>query len=132
MKKFASILLIYVIVFLTCFSSPAQTPTRFDEEQKPPSVSNDNLKEIFAKQMRKTKESVFTKADIEKLEKESVKQTMKRSNFSAKQKTWLWIGIGTAVGVTILILAARGRDDERDGREGRVCIAIFPPPPGCQ
>jgi uncharacterized membrane-anchored protein len=109
-KKSVSLLIIYAIVFLTCSSSLAQTANQFGENQKQRSAKS-NLKEFFAKETRQTDPTAVTMADVEKLEKESTKQRMKKNNLSGKQKTWLWIGIAAAAAITVLILVTRNDDD---------------------
>ena len=124
-KKFVSLLMIYSILLLSCFSSLAQTPHRLSKELNPPPAQKNNLKEIFAEEIQKSNESVLTTIDFEKLEKNSVKQMSKRNNLSGSQKTFIWVGIGAAVAVTALILLTRKKD------EGKICFLGVPAPPGC-
>ncbi len=105
---------------------------QLSEKQNSPLVENNNLRDTFTKENQRTKDKLFfTTADAERLEKQFIEQKIKRNNFSAKQKIWLWIGIGAGAGVAILILATRQRNNAEDRIDGRGCIAIFPPPPGC-
>lgn len=121
MKKFVSIFLIYVLVLLSCFSTLAQTQSQISKEPNSPSAAKNDLKAVFAKEIRKSGELNITMADIEKLEKNSIKSSLKKNNLSAKQKTWIWVGVGAAAAVTVLILLTRKDDD------GITRLAVLPP-----
>ena len=120
MKKFVSIFLIYVLILLSCFSTLAQTQNQISKEPNLPAAAKNNLKAVFAKKTRKFDELNITMADIEKLEKNSIKSSLKKNNLSAKQKTWIWVGVGAAA-VTVLILLTRKDDD------GKTRFAVLSP-----
>lgn len=123
MKNAASVFLICVLLFLSCFPASAQTRNQLSKEQYPPLAARNDLKAFFVKDIRKSGELGITVAEIEKLEKDSIKSSMKKNNLSSKQKTWIWVGAGTAVAVTLLVLLTRKKNDQ----EERICFL----PEGC-
>lgn len=113
LKKFVSLILIGAIVVLPSFSIQifGQKQSAGSRQSGKEVSSKGNLKDVFAKEVANAKsEKSFTKADADKLEKESVKQAVPKNNFSGFQ-----IGIGVAIAATvilIIVLATRDKDDD--------------------
>jgi len=107
-KKLVSLLLLYIVVFLTCSSSIAQTTGQL---RKKPTATTGDLKEVFD---RETQRSTELAVDVESLEKDSFKRRAQKNSLWEKPKTWIWIGVAAAAAITVLVLVTR-KDDEPDG-----------------
>ena len=113
LKKFVSMILICAVVVLPSFSVQVcgQIQSANSRQSGKEVSSKDNLKEVFAKEVANAKsEKSFTKEDADRLEKESVKQTAMKNNFSPA-KIAISVGIVAAVALIVYLVTRKDDDD---------------------
>ena len=122
-SRLISTFLIMVMVILSSLPGQAQSVVATRAMAAEGSMKLSTL--LAANVAKRSDSPLFTAADAERDRK--TEDAAARRRVSSSNRKWIWIGVGAAVATGIGIFLAT-RDDKDPGH---VCIAIYPPPPGC-
>lgn len=124
LKKIVACLLICGLLAV-----PGSVPGQSRTLQNNPDQNSD-LKRLFLEQIAKSKsDNPAIELDVKRMEQERINSVAK-SKWTSKQKTYLWLGIGAAVAATVIIVVVARRGNSDDNCFA-TCTAIGCPPPPC-